>query len=562
MQDFPSAVHRRGDALKQQYAALARRLSLAGLVGATLLNGGCAPLSQLEWFNNRFKVGPNYRRPPAIMAKEWIEAQDPRVEGQTPRHGEWWLVFQDPTLSSLVYRAYQQNPNLRAVGTRVLQARAQEGIAVGSLFPQSQQATGLYPNGTLAGAPAQASLTGFNLTWELDFWGKYRRQVESAGATLDASFEDYHDALVTLLADVATNYVQFRVAQQRIKIARENLQTQERLAAVVEQQQKIGTATSVDVQQLRTLVEQTRAAIPALQIALGAANDRLCILLGEPPRDLGPEFGAGPETSGPPMPEIPPNVGVGIPADLLSWRPDVRSAERQVAAQTAKIGVAKAGLYPSLSISGMFGYADLSVAPLLASTGGYAFVVPQFTWNILNYGRVMNNIRLQDAKTQELIAIYQSEVLQAAQEVQTALRGFLRSQEQADSLANSVAAAMAATNVDERIFSEVRADVNRLFTLENTRLQLQDQLAVAQGNVALDLIHVYRALGGGWEIHLPQQDADAAPKSSQPHLEKPSADNEPEVPPTLVELERETQRIPCRRSPIVVRELPLHRFDA
>ena len=176
-----------------------------------------------------------------------------------------------------MYRAYQQNPNLRSVGTRVIQARAQQAIAVGNIFPQSQQLLGLYPYGNLVRTPAHLEITAFNLSWELDFWGKYRRQVESANAQLDASVENYDDALVTLLADVATNYVQYRVAQQRIKIAHDNLRTQEGLVALAERQQKVGTATSLDVEQLRTLVEQTRSTIPALEITLGQANDRLRI---------------------------------------------------------------------------------------------------------------------------------------------------------------------------------------------------------------------------------------------------------------------------------------------
>ena len=475
---------------------------MAGLVVAVSLNSGCITTGPRQWIRNGFKVGPNYSRPPAPVAAEWIQAKDPRVQVPSPRTGDWWDVFQDPILNSLIGRAYQQNPSLRSVGTRVLQGRAQQAIAVGNIFPQTQQVLGLYPYGNLARSPAHLDITAFNLSWELDFWGKYRRQVESANANLDASVENYDDALVTLLADVATNYVQYRVAQQRIQIARDNLQTQERLVALAERQQKVGTATSLDVEQLRTLVEQTRSAIPSLEITLGQANDRLCILLGEPPHDLEPELGPRPELGSQPMPMTPASVAAGIPADLLIRRPDVRSAERQVAAQSAQIGVAKADLYPSISIGTTLGQQDIGLASILKNSGGLAFITPQISWNILNYGRLVNNVHLQDARTQELIATYQNTVLTAAQEVQTALRGFLRSQEQADALARSAAAAVAATKIEEKLFSDLKADVNRLFTLENSKLQQQDQLAVAQGSIALNLINVYRALGGGWELRL------------------------------------------------------------
>jgi NodT family efflux transporter outer membrane factor (OMF) lipoprotein len=496
-------------------------------MAAALLASGCVATGPLEYVRNGFKVGPNYRRPPAPVAQEWIGAQDPRVQGPPPRDGDWWDVFGDPTLSSLIYRAYQQNANLRSVGTRVLQARAQQAITVGNIFPQSQQLTGLFAQGTFAAKPNHIDLTAFNLSWELDFWGKYRRQVESANARLDASVENYDDALVTLLADVATNYVQYRIAQQRIKIARANLQTQEELVALAARQRKVGTATALDVEQLRTLMEQTRSTIPALQIVQGQANDRLCTLLGEPPHDLEPELGPGAELGQLPMPRTPSSVAAGLPADLLRRRPDVRSAERQVAAQSAQIGVATADLYPSISIGSMLGYADLNLGLPMAPHGFLAFFTPQFSWNILNYGRLVNSVRLQDARTQELVATFQNTVLTAAQEVQTALRGFLRSQEQADALGRSAAAAVAATKVEEQLFRDIKADVNRLFTLENSQLQEQDNLAVAQGNIALNLINVYRALGGGWQLRT-QGNGGAAPTPCPPGQAEALPPSEPD----------------------------------
>ena len=218
-----------------------RRAALAGLAIAALLPSGCVVSNLREYVHNGFKVGPNYQRPPAPVAAEWIQASDPRTQGPPPRDGDWWEVFQDPILNSLVGLAYQQNPSLRSVGTRVIQARAQQAISVGNFFPQSQQFLGLYPYGNIGKTassmvPASLDITAFNLSWELDFWGKYRRQVESANASLDASVENYDAALVTLLGDVANYYVQYRVAQQRIKIARDNLQFQERIVAIAERQ--------------------------------------------------------------------------------------------------------------------------------------------------------------------------------------------------------------------------------------------------------------------------------------------------------------------------------------
>ncbi|HEV8062429.1 MAG TPA: TolC family protein, partial [Gemmataceae bacterium] len=283
-----------------------------------------------------------------------------------------------------------------------------------------------------------------------------------------------------------------------------------------ERQEKVGTSTKLDVEQLRTLLEQTRSTIPALQIAQGQANDTLCILLGFPPRDLEPQLGPGPEISADalnaePVPTIPTWVAVGIPADLIRRRPDVCSAERQVAVQSAQIGVAEADLYPTIFVNGTIGYESQSLSQLFESHSFAGTIMPSFKWNILNYGRIANNVRLQQAKTQELIDTYQNLVLTAAQQVQTALRGFLRSREQANNLALSVRAAVSATQIQVKNFTDLKADVNRLFTLENTQVQQQDNLAVAQGNIALNLINVYRSLGGGWEIRVEKETRGEAP---------------------------------------------------
>ena len=343
-------------------------------------------------------------------------------------------------------------------------------------------------------------LYGFNLSWELDLWGRIRRNIESTNASLDASVEDYDAALVTLLADVATNYAQYRVAQQRIKIARDNVRIQEGILALTEEKFRVGTTTRLDVEQARTVLEQTRSTIPALRIQLGQANDTLCILVGFPPRDLEPELGPGPALGSAPMPNTPAWVATGIPADLLRRRPDVRSAERKVAAQSAQIGVAEAALYPTIAINGFLGWDAADLTKLFETKSFIGSIIPGFSWNILNYGRIRNNVRMQVAKTQELIATYQNTVLAAGREVQTPLRGFLRSREQAEELDRSVKAATAATRLGVQQYRTGTIDFNRVFNLETTQVQQQDQLAIAAGNIALNLVNVYRALGGGWEI--------------------------------------------------------------
>jgi NodT family efflux transporter outer membrane factor (OMF) lipoprotein len=293
--------------------------------------------------------------------------------------------------------------------------------------------------------------------------------------------------------------VQYRVAQQRIKIARDNVRIQQGVLDLAQQRFSVGTATRLDVEQARTILEQTRSTIPALQIVQGQANDALCVLLGVPPHDLEPELGQGPEVGADPTPNTPAWVAVGIPADLLRRRPDVRSAERQVAAQSAQIGVAEADLYPTIFVNGTIGLEASDLSKLFESKSFAGTITPNFRWNILNYGRIANNVRLQQARTQELIATYQNQVLTAAQQVQTALRGFLRSREQAESLSKSVTAAVSATGVGTGQYKSGTTSFTTVFQFQTSQVQVQDQLAVAQGNIALNLINVYRALGGGWE---------------------------------------------------------------
>lgn len=525
-------IHFEPDAQRVPRLSLSRCLTLLSLFIAVLGSSGCLAASAMrDWVHNGFKVGPNYCKPPAPVAVEWIQARDADVQ---QRHiKDWWTVFQDETLNSLVRTSYEQNLNLRVLGTRVLQARAQRGISVGNLFAQTQQFQGNYLNGTVNAHPAWINLTTFNPNWEIDVWGRIRRGIETANANLDASVENYDDALVTLLADVASNYAQYRIAQQRIKIARANVKIQEEILTLVEQQEKVGIqkVTKLDVNQARTVLEQTRATIPALEITLGQANDTLCTLLGVPPYDLERELGSGPELGESPVPNTPRWVAAGIPADLLRRRPDVRSAERQAAAQSAQIGVAEADFLPTLAIGGIIGYDAIHAFGLPASSGFLGLVNPNFTWKILQYGRILNNVRYQKARLQELIATYQNRVLTAGREVQIPLRGFLRSREQAEDLARSVDAARAALDIGRQQYRVGTIPFNTVFNLETTQVQQQDQLVVAQGNIALNLINVYRALGGGWEIRLQDGSCPAPQASAMPGPPAASAPSEPELRP-------------------------------
>jgi NodT family efflux transporter outer membrane factor (OMF) lipoprotein len=489
--------------------SIRKRLLLA-VVAATALNAGCG---LREWVHNGFKVGPNYARPPAPVASEWIDYRDPRVKSEEPDLSEWWRVFNDPVLDKLVELAYQQNLSLRVAGARILQARAIRGIAVGSLFPQLQQAFGEQQRVKLsqeaANPPPDAWFqdwsTGLTASWELDFWGRFRRAIEATDAELDASIENYDNVLVVLLADVATNYVQYRTFEQRLVYARQNVKSQAEAYRLAQDKFEAGAATERDAQQAKQVLEQTRALIPQLEIGMRLAANRLCVLLGIPPIELASHLGQGG------IPHAGREVAVGIPADLLRRRPDVRQAERQVAAQSARIGVAEADLYPHFFLNGTIGlqaeqFADLFRTPdsLIGNIG------PSFRWDILNYGRIVNNVRLQDARFQELAFAYQNLVLTAGREVEDGIIAFLRNQEAAERLAASVAAAQRTLEISFEQYRQGAIDFTPVVLFESTLADQQDQLAAAQGDITLSLINIYRALGGGWQMRLTRDCGEAS----------------------------------------------------
>ncbi|MBN1395701.1 MAG: efflux transporter outer membrane subunit [Pirellulales bacterium] len=485
----------------------------------------CGCTSTREWWYNGWKVGPNYGRPPAPVAEEWIDNADVRVRSESADHSDWWTVFDDPLLSTLVHNAYRQNLPLRVAGFRVLEARAQRAIAAGNLLPQSQQALADYARLKKAdrlgtSAPGQSFGVwgaGFNLAWELDFWGRFRRAVEAADADLNASVENYDDVLVTLVADVAETYIEIRTCQQRLVVTRANIEAQRGSLQLAETRFKNGKTTIVDVQQAKANLARTESHILPLEIHLRQAGNRMCILCGIPPRNLQQELGEAA------IPNVPTDVVVGIPAELMRRRPDVRRAERQLAAQSARIGIATAELYPHIAITGTIGIEANYFADLYRSAATTGAIGPSLRWNILNYGRLLNNIRVHDARFQELAATYQNSVLRANEEVENALVSFLRSQEEVRLLSDSATAAADAVRTTMTQYREGKVDFNRVFDLQIFLAQQQDLQVQSSGNVAKSLIEVYRALGGGWQIRY-----STAPTAATEPIPAPAA---PVLPP-------------------------------
>jgi NodT family efflux transporter outer membrane factor (OMF) lipoprotein len=456
-------------------------------------------------------VGPNFQRPKVAVSPNWLETGDGRISTESATYRNWWNAFNDPALDRLIEHAYRDNLSLRSAGVRVLQARAQLGIALGEFYPQTQQAFGSvqYNRTSARSATGAAFLGGFNYwqsqigaqaSWEPDFWGKFRRGIESADASLLSSLADYDNTLVTLTADVANSYITIRTADERIRIARENVKTQEESLKIAEARLKYGTVTQLDVEQARTVLLNTLASIPTLETQRRQARDALSVLLGMPPSEMTDLL-----TGASGIPVSPRQVIVGIPADLLRRRPDIRSAEMQAAAQSAQIGVARADLFPSLTLIGNVSLLSTTLGTFKLSDmwswqSRAAQVGPQVQWNILNYGQITNNVRTQDARFQQLLIAYQNAVLAAQQDVEDNLAAFLQAQQRADLLAQSVTSAKAAVSVALLQYREGVVDFTTVLTAQQTLLNQQDALASTLGTIATSLVGVYRALGGGWEI--------------------------------------------------------------
>jgi NodT family efflux transporter outer membrane factor (OMF) lipoprotein len=475
---------------------------LAGLL--LVLFCGCTPLP--TWVSNGFQVGPDYLRPAAPVADNWIDYADNRTEESELQLRDWWRTFNDPALNALVDTAYQQNLSLRVAGARILEARAKRGIAAGNLWPQVQEMVGDYSRNKLSSVTANPPNElwfsnwegGVNLAWELDFWGRFRRAIEASDAELDASVENYDDVLVILLSDVAANYVRFRTFQERLTYAHTNVEIQAKSLQLAQDKFNQGAATERDVEQARQVLEQTRALIPELEIGKRQANNALCILMGLPPRDLQRILGDTGVT-----PTAPKNVAIGIPADLIRRRPDLRRAEREVAAQSARIGIAEADFYPRFSLIGSLGVQSEQLGDLFDTPASMAAgVAPAFQWNILNYGRIVNGVRVQDARFQQLAFAYQNAVLSAGREAEDAIVVYTKSQDQVSHLSASVDAATRTYEITIDQYRLGAVDFTPVFIFQTTLTQQQDQLAFAKGNVALGLVELYRSLGGGWEIRL------------------------------------------------------------
>lgn len=457
------------------------------------------------------KVGPDFAEPTATLAGRWLQAGDPAVVTDRATYERWWTVFNDPTLNDLVDTAYRQNLTLLSAGTRVLEARAQLGVAAGEFYPQSQSVGGgltyLRPSENDPSGITQAGLGEFwrgalsaSAAWELDFWGRFRRGVQSADAAYLASIARYDDVLVTLVGDVASTYIGIRTLQAQISIARANVTRQRMALQIARDRFQGGVSTALDVAQAENVLAQTEASVPQLTAQLEQGQAALRVLLGLAPQPMEALLAGRPD-----IPTPPETVAVGIPADLVRRRPDIRVAELRAAAQSEQIGMALAELYPAFKLTGVFGSQASNVGGnrvsdmFTSSAIQFAFGA-SFSWPILNYGQITNNVRVQDARLQGLLIDYRDAVLRAQRDVENGLSGYLQGGRQVTLLRRSVRAAEQALSIAMDQYRMGTRDFTTVLTAMQNVYAAQNSLAVALGNRATSLTAVYRSLGGGWQL--------------------------------------------------------------
>ena len=474
-------------------------------------------------------VGPRYVEPMVETVEEWDHLDDPGLSSEPAVQPEWWgQTFQDPVLDELVDQALGQNLSLRAAGLRVLQAQQNLAIAMGKRYPQQQAFTGsagrskLSENATdnleLNATSFGTYSLGFQAAWEVDFWGKFRRMVHQAGAQLDASVAQYDDATLSLIIEVATSYLMLRTTQERMDIARQNISLQENSVEITQAKVDVGQVTELDLDQAQTLLNNTRAQVAGFEIVREQLFNSLAILLGQQPGELDDLLSGA--TS---IPEVMAEIAVGMPQNIIRRRPDIRIAERRLAAQGEQVGIAVADLYPQFTIGGSIGLStnttgNKSLADMFQSGSVSAGLIGSFQWNLFNYGRLKSNIRLQDAVFQELLVDYRETILQAQGEVENSIIAFLRTQDQMKFYDVSADFAQRAVNISTAQYEEGMVDFNTVLSTLRSLAQQQDLQAATKGMVATNLVHVYKSLGGGWEVRAGQDPVALLPESTKDEM--------------------------------------------
>jgi NodT family efflux transporter outer membrane factor (OMF) lipoprotein len=459
-------------------------------------------------------VGPDYQKPEVQVPDEWHHAVRDQFKSGEPDLQTWWELFNDPVLNDLIAQAGQGNIDLKIATARIEEARYLRGIAKSGLFPQLD-ATGTaqiqrFSEETVPVPPGDDRVTGYyslglEAAWELDLWGRIRRSVQSGTAAMEASIEDYRDLLVVLYAEVAINYMELRTLQDRIQLAQQNAEIQRRTLQLTKDRKRFGLAPQLDVSQAELNLSRTESTIPTLRSDLAQTVHRLAVLTGQEPGALRELL-----REAKPIPSPPDQATVGLPADLLRQRPDLRRAERNLAAQTERIGGAKAEFYPTLYLPGTLSLEAFDAGNLNGGSLAYAFG-PRVRWTIFSAGRVRNQIKVEEIRTEQALYAYEQTVLLALEEVENAMVALAEEHDRQDSLAKSVRAARQSVELVKDLYLSGLTDFQNVLSMERSLFEEEDQLAISEGLLSGNMVRLYKGLGGGWSLPPEQFSEDSTP---------------------------------------------------
>ncbi|PQO46707.1 efflux transporter outer membrane subunit [Blastopirellula marina] len=450
-------------------------------------------------------VGPDHCDPGAPFLPNWSRPLPEGVTNEPNDSVAWWTKFNDPVLSDMMVRTAQSNLTLGQAYERIAQARARRAIARGGLFPDFyMDASYSRVKSSNNGSPIGLTFTtpSFNYwsaslvdaSWEIDVFGGVRRNLQAANADIDVSIEDHNAVLVSLQGEVGANYVLARTLQHRILIAQRNAQLQRQSLQIAQTRFDAGDTSVLDVYQAKSNLYSTESLIPTLRQNLDVSYNRLAVLQGMPPQDLTNQVMGARQLF-----KIPETIAVGLPIELIRQRPDIRSAERQLAAQSARIGVATSDLFPKFTLTGTFGVNATNINKWFTTNSIAYNFGPTARWNVLSFGRVWGDIEYQRARWRELVYAYQQTVLDASEEVENALIEYRYTQVRAEELRKAVEAAQKASELSEVQYEEGIISFQTLLDAQRFQFNLEDEYVAAHGDTYLALINLYKALGGGWQ---------------------------------------------------------------
>lgn len=436
-------------------------------------------------------VGPDYQRPGVYINSDYSELDEEKgVTNESPVClTSWWDQFNDPTLSSLVYMGVSDNLSLKQYAARIYQYQAQIGVVRSDIFPSFRE-SGMYNYNKGINSESQSWSLSTDMSWELDFFGRLKRLTEAAVADMGQQNELYHDAQVILIAEIAQNYVNARLYEQQIRIAKENIEIQKHTCDLTDQKQRLGTASKLDGAQARGSCAGVESDLAAYEAQYQKALNNLSVLTGRTPGSIDQLF-----AQSAPIPTAPDRLMVGIPAELLRNRPDVRAAEQALVAQTSRVGAAIGDLYPKFSLTGSFGIDAVDLATGFNS-GLVSNIGPSFQWNIFAFGKYKSNIRVQEFRQTECVLAYQNTVLNAAREVDDALVGYVNEKERLEKLNEAVVAYDEALQLAQQRYSDGTADFQRVLDTQSNKLRYDLQQVQSQASLVSNVIALYKALGG------------------------------------------------------------------